>query len=511
MKNKIILTICLAMLTASLSGCGSQAADATNAANSETPAVVETPVAPAETVADIPVVAEVPTKEDIITNVVIEGSIFGGMKDKSIETAVAYNPDWITVQDNTIYNSDLAKFCSILCTDTYFRAKDLDKNTQNRILYEGENHEEYANTAFLSSLGFTDVQFVETYKAGEYTSDTNDSATILMGYSNVDDKYDVFIVALRGCFSAGEWVSAFDIGNDTQEYIDITGEHPEWTNKDQHKGTSVAAQRAGYFINEFINSHVDSSRQTCVLLTGHSRGGSIANLLGADFENNDSIRSYTYTYNAGGMTCDAKAKDYSTIFNICVANDLFENVTPFAKNDFVRYGKDLQIDILNSDEAKKVLSNLRGTDEVAALPVDNKAKYQELFANRFSSRDSLYEYRNLVTAFDNKADAEEYAKECITLIGSEKGLGLDSYCKIDDNITVNDGKYEVSLTYCDAALLISYGKIFAYGDAAYQGMARLFISDADACAIAEFIMENISDINAGHRIINNYAIADLLK
>lgn len=93
-----------------------------------------------------------------VYKVTVQGAIFGGASDDRIETEVSYNPEWITENDNTKYNKDLAQFAAILSDDVYFRTKDLDKDTQNRVLYEGENEEEYEWTSFLKHIGFSEIK-----------------------------------------------------------------------------------------------------------------------------------------------------------------------------------------------------------------------------------------------------------------------------------------------------------------------------------------------------------------
>ncbi|MDO5446027.1 MAG: hypothetical protein Q4F31_10465, partial [Eubacteriales bacterium] len=76
-------------------------------------------------------------------SVTVQGAIFGGNTDDRIPVEVTFDPKWVTEEDNTRYNSDLAQFAAIVSDDVYFRSKDLEKGTQNRVLYEGENEKDY--------------------------------------------------------------------------------------------------------------------------------------------------------------------------------------------------------------------------------------------------------------------------------------------------------------------------------------------------------------------------------
>lgn len=92
---------------------------------------------------------------------------------------------------------------------------------------------------------------------------------------------------MRGTNSTNaEWSSNFDVGADTSEYYNLTGSHPDWKNKENHKGFDVTMNRVLKEYNKYAESqgfNSDSIKKT-ILVTGHSRGGAIANLLGAYFE-----------------------------------------------------------------------------------------------------------------------------------------------------------------------------------------------------------------------------------
>ena len=456
-------------------------------------------------------------------DVTVQGAVFSGSGDDQVKTTVSFDPKWVTKNDNTKYNKDLAAFAAMLCDDVYFRTKDAEKGTPNRVLYEGETAEEYDWTNFLRQVGFSEVKYIESYKEKEYSGDSNDSATLLLAHGKVNGKYDLYTVVLRGCFSAQEWVSTFDPGCAGEAYTVLTGEHPEWKDSDSYKGFDIAKNRALEFVDEFISENNDPEFEDRILITGHSRGGAIANMIGAEMENRQGIKSYTYTFSAPGVTVNESAKDYRTIFNVFDSNDYYIDPMPFGKERFFRYGVDLTLPVASSDEVRTEIAKLKGRDDFASLTPEAKSEFAALFGARFPDRDSLYEMKTVTQTFDTKEAALARAEACLTLIGSENGLALNGLCQLNGAdgaalaadetdfskavITDENGKFQVSMTYCDGAVLAAYAKSLAYGEAAYNGTVQLFEEDKEACEPLELLMKNASGVSGGHLLINGYVLS----
>ncbi|MDO5446096.1 MAG: hypothetical protein Q4F31_10815, partial [Eubacteriales bacterium] len=380
-----------------------------------------------------------------------------------------------------------------------------EKGTQNRVLYEGENEKDYNQTAFLKKIGFTEVQYIESYKEKAYSTDSNDSATLLLAHTTVTEKYDLYVVALRGCFSVQEWISAFDPGFDGETYTNLTGQHPEWTDKAAFKGLDVAKNRALEFIDEFIAQNDNPNRPNCILITGHSRGGALANMIGAEMEDRKDIRSYTYTFSTPGVTTNGKAGEYRTIFNIIDANDYFTDPLPFGEEAFYRYGRDKTAVAAESDEILAEIARLKGREDFTSLDGKTKAEFAQRFGQRFPNRASLYDIEKFTLTFDSKEEASARTEEYLSLIGSDNGLGLEGLCRIE--CSENEGKYEVTLYYCGGAVLIAYAKSLAYDQAASEAAEKLFENDAAACEILALLMDHSAGISGGHLLINSFTLS----
>ena len=440
---------------------------------------------------------------------VVEGEIFGGAAGDKIPVAVSFDPAWLTERDARVYDPELAAFSALFAADGYYREKDLAKGTQNRVLPDG-SEENYGFTSFLTAAGFNEAEHYESFRTGNYTVDTNDSVTLTIGHAAVADRYDVYAVAIRGAFSAGEWRSAFDPGCEGGDYEALTGAHPEWTDRVNLKSMDVAANRTMAFIGDYMAQTGDASREKRILVTGHSRGGGIANLIGAAFESAGEVVSYTYTFNTPGVTCAKDTARYETVFNVFDSADLFTDILPFGEGSPVRYGRDLSVAVADSEEIRSALAALKGRDDYACVSAETAERYRTLFGERFPGREALYKPETVTRTFATSEEAEAGREACLALIGAEAGLGIEGLCSAGEIVREADGSYTYTFTYCGAALLQAYSMILAYGEAAYTPVITLFAEDETACAIAAILHENADAFSAGHILVNSYVIAGML-
>lgn len=444
-------------------------------------------------------------------DVTVQGAVFGGTDGDQISTQVTFDPKWVTKNKNTKYNKDLAAFAAILSDEVYFRAKDLENGTQNRVLFEGENPDDSDVTAFLKEVGFSEVQYIESYKAKEYDCDGNDSVTMLLSHGVVDGKYDLYAVVLRGCFSLQERLSVYDPGNNGESYTELTGEHPEWTNKDVFKGMDIAKGRALEFIDEFISQNDNPNLENCILITGHSRGGALAGMIGAEMEDRGNIKTYTYTFNAPRSTIDENAQEYGSIFNIFDSDDYYVNHLPFGDEEFFRYGRDMTLSIAGNNEIKAAISELKGRDDFASFDSETQEQFSSVFGQRFKSRDSLCDMKTITQTFKTEGEALARVEECRQLSGSESGLALEGLCSVSDVTIDGDNSYIVSLTYCDVAILKIFGELTAYGTPVYEAAVNLFEDDKEVCEALGIMMEHSGEIAGGHRLLNSYVLSQYVK
>ena len=441
-------------------------------------------------------------------SVTVEGAVFGGTSDSVIQTELFFDPSWITKNPVDRYNADLAAFSALVCADSYFREKDIAKGTQNRVIPEGVSGDDYGFTTLLDKVGFKDIRHVESFKVKEYETDTNDSVTLTLAYCSVGKKYDAYIVAVRGCFSSQEWVSTFDPGCDGAAYTALTGGHTEWTDKQICKGYAIASARALEIIAEYMKEHDDPKRKDCVLVTGHSRGGAIAGIIGADLEK--SAKTYTYTFNAPAVIDEDSITDVKGVFNLFDENDFYRDPLPFGDEPFARFGKDLSVSIPQTPDVLTELKYLKGRSDYSGVDEDTRNAYKELFASRFSDRASLYVTRDYTETFGSREEAETRSAAIAALV-DPSGLDLGMFITVGDIRENPNGTFTLNLTSCDAALLFGYAKLLAYGQPALDAFTSLFAADQQACDIARLLMEHQNELTGGHLLVNSYVLTQYVK
>ncbi len=428
----------------------------------------------------------------------VEGAIFGGQAGDRVRVRLAFEPSWLYRLNNHQYHQELAELSVLLSADSYFREKDLAKGTQNRVLTE-ESAESYSAEALLETLGFTVVRRVESFKEKEYAADQNDSVTLLLGY-RAEGRHDLFVMSVRGCFSAGEWMSAFDPGCTLESAAEA---HPEWTDTRRLKSLDVAAKRALEFFDEFVSANARDGAKASVLVTGHSRGASIANIVGAELEKQGTMRCYTYTFNAHGVTADADAPALRTVFNLFDSADFYTDFLPFANESFYRYGTDLALDLQQHTLAQSMIAAYTGRSDYRSPSAEFRAEYARLFAERFPDRATLLNEREYYLDFSSSSDAEAaYA----SLTALAQSMGGASCCRIDEPLPIPGGGSFVRVAYSAQALLNGYANLLAYGQPALDAFVTLYGRDETGTAIAQLLAAHADELTGGHLLINDFVI-----
>lgn len=290
----------------------------------------------------------------------------------------------------------------------------------------------------------------------------------LVTYNN--EKREIFFLTVRGTNgTSAEWSSNFDVGAESREYTDKTGEHPDWTNKINHKGFDVASNRILTAFDYYIKAHegagiIDPNAKRSIFITGHSRGAAIANLLGAHFEKDPDYDSYVYTMASPYSTTDSNAEKYKTIFNITNTDDLVPYL-PLKEWGFKKYGTTLKISVKQNYEDKKPFGNKADTFEalfgnIFGRDYDSNAwlttalgSFKKMVSTSgTAAREELYKFDTIsddgvvtdgITHFSN--DAYEDFTEKLN-IGK-----LKKYCKVEKNVSMLTWPgYTIKVSYCPA-------------------------------------------------------------
>ena len=316
-------------------------------------------------------------------------------------------------EDNTVFNQDLAVLASLYALDMYEEKTIGGKEGYGYLtMTSGASGttKDYNGTAFGEIFGLNDcVNIDETELASTYALldssgnpvDQDDVSEVFFGHRLVSykgEKRDVIFLIVRGTNGTqSEWSSNFDIGADTDDYYNKTDEHPDWIDKENHKGFDVAATRILRAFNQYISDlessgKMDPDIEKSIFITGHSRGGAIANILGNHFENQTDFHSFVYTMASPTTTTKSDAKEScQTIFNIRNSDDLVTYL-PLNAWKFDRYGKTLEISIKEKYEDTNPFNNRSGT-------------FEDLFSNKdYNSNGQL---DGAINAFSNMTDSRE--------------------------------------------------------------------------------------------------------
>lgn len=307
--------------------------------------------------------------------------------------------------DNTAFNQDMAVLSSLFAQDMYSDA--MLKFTSGTT---GDTTKTNGNILF-QIFGMSDCrninanQLSTTYARKDSKGnavDADDTAEVSFGHRLVTvdgEEQEVFFMAVRGTNGThAEWSSNFDIGSDTENYYNITGEHPDWLNKQNHKGFDVAANRILTAFDAYLQeleeqNLLDKDAKRSILITGHSRGAAIANLLGKHFEDDPDFNSFTYTMAAPYSTTASDWSSYRTIYNIMNTDDLVPYL-PLKAWGFEKFGKTLNMSIVDSFEGKNFLGDPNMTFEAVFGTGYNSNSYVDACVNSFKAmttdRDSFY-------------------------------------------------------------------------------------------------------------------------
>lgn len=209
------------------------------------------------------------------------------------------------------YNHHLACYAASLSTLIYSVDKAHLENTFDKLKYEKPKY-------------FPDDT------AGDGSSGQGLYSPFYLAYKYIDSK-DTYIitVVIRGTYHE-EWVNNFEIGK----------------NSESHEGFQTACNHLYDELKNYIKGKNLLSKNVKILITGHSRGAAVANLLGAKIDDEsiegvdvDASNVFVYTFATPNTTSNGHRNDekYNNIYNIVNPEDFVTKVVP-SKWHFGRYG-----------------------------------------------------------------------------------------------------------------------------------------------------------------------------
>lgn len=207
---------------------------------------------------------------------------------------------------------------------TRFSFEDADKCLKlSAAIYSSDTFDSY-----MQKVGFDGYTFAEREQTPQYGSG------VAFALAHRGNTLFAIIRGSVGC----EWYSNFDIGNG-----------------DSHAGFSAAAELVCERIEEYKKEHFGETLRPNLVLTGHSRGGAVANLAAKNFIDQGAFQSVVaYTFASPNTTTrkDASLDKYSSIFNIENPEDFISSIPP-AGWGYTKYGRILRFpDYTSQDFAR---------------------------------------------------------------------------------------------------------------------------------------------------------------
>lgn len=320
----------------------------------------------------------------------VQGKTFGSEKEAVVARTLDgsdpyFSYRWLTTYSNTAYNKNLATIAALMVTEAY---------NDCYVSMHGEGGDVKQETILITDLGFDDIKLVKLNRKN-FAVDKNDLTEVSLGHRILTvngKKYNAFVAVIGGTRGTeADWLSNYDVGCDSDAYYEIPSvgsSHPDWVNKARHKGFDVSATRIKKEIDRYISEYSVDGAENTLLITGHSRGASIANILGTYYEDSPAIKSYTYAFACPPTTTegDALTGSYRTIFNLINSDD-FTSIMPLPEWGFKRYGTDITMNVSENAALVKTINSYR-TDGDYKKP--NLAVLKKKFLEMVPTRESLY-------------------------------------------------------------------------------------------------------------------------
>lgn len=244
---------------------------------------------------------------------------------------ISYDMDYrLFFASNTKYEKKLAIVSSLLSANIY---------ADNRLtITSGGSLSPSTSNSLFQWMTYHGMTAVAHYNLASTVSDDHVSE-MYVGHRQVTyngTTKNIICVVIRGTNGTlEEWSSNFDIGDTSQSYNG-------WTNKNNHLGFEVAANRLNQKLNDYISTYC-SGMNNVLWITGHSRGAAIANILAAKrVDSGNTVFAYTFATPNTTTASEtvAQSAKYSCIFNIINKEDFVPRLPLNEKWGFRRYGKD---------------------------------------------------------------------------------------------------------------------------------------------------------------------------
>ncbi len=240
--------------------------------------------------------------------------------NETTNVEVFWSDDWFE-EPSTEYNHELAVTSIVLSSTAYVTGPDMV-------------HSDSDMRRALLDFGFDEDSLACYNYDYPYTAEDNDVVAFTLASKQIDG--DVLVaVIIRGTMDDYEWESDVRVSADPADYENVV-EHYAF-----YQAESKIVPYLSAYIADLSESYGEITGDNIKFyITGHSRGGSVADILAAELTDSyGKDRVYAYTFAAPAVAVRGTESGYENIFNILNADDQVSG-QPFTRLEFARFGVD---------------------------------------------------------------------------------------------------------------------------------------------------------------------------
>lgn len=307
-------------------------------------------------------------------------------------------------------------------------------NSESHFYGGGNDGVPYAERA-LGSLGFTHVR-TDSYALR--------SAVLDQMAALVNGSHDVaaYTFASKRIAAGGTTRSEAGAEADTLVFVGIRGSYgAEWLSNfnlpdaessgADHRGFKTAEQEVEASLERYLAEIGADPARTRIVVTGHSRGGAIANLLAADLIDRasgpdalapvDRIFAYTFAAPCSTQANDRNGEAYAGIFNVVNPSDLVPQL-PLSAWGYGRYGTTVELPGLDDARFASSLALMQqayqaNTGTLSAYDAESLARLDSFDAQAAQSLPTL----------ESLLNPAGLASAVQALLGVDLGLAMTSH------------------------------------------------------------------------------------
>ncbi len=288
------------------------------------------------------------------------------------------------------------------------------------------------NTDILFASSSLDILAQNNYDKD--SSDPADTCAYTIGYGTVVcdmSPTEALVVSIRGT-NGGEWYSNFNISSshsDDSAFAD---------------GFLFSAEDILLTLKDYIDEYSDAD----IIICGHSRGGSCANLLGVlvdEYCGSDNVYVYTYAA-AATVKSDTLENEYDNIFNFINPCDIVPMV-PLPDWNYVRAGTDITLSVVDDSLYEDVQ---RYTSILSELAPSLSSYYcdRHSLTSAGLDEDGITSYELMLMISDKLIDAmDQYSDDELSSLLSSSSSDTESDRASED--TSNSSSTNIDLSGLD--------------------------------------------------------------